>query len=312
MNLPNESSQPRSRGPSDQELARALPRGHRKNDVLVGVFVLLGVASVLVALFLLTDPGDFRGRYRITTLVEDAGGIRRGDPVQMRGVNIGTVEGFALVNGGVVLTLEVETRWGIPDDSRTRLVSSGLLGGRTVEVMVGDSPDPVTPGGQLLGENVEGLLDFPPELGQEAQEALDRIQALLSAPTVEAVQAGAVGLRELLEDLSRLAEAQGAEIARLTASLNRSAMGLEEATRSGEDLARAVARADTALLTVNRTSEVLLTASTSLQRVLDRLERGEGTLGQLSANPALYLALTQAAESIRLLAGDVREHPGRK
>lgn len=297
--------------PTDEELLKAVPRGTINREFQVGVFVILGVASLLLALFLLTDPSTFRGRYRATTTVEDAGGIRRGDPVQMKGVNIGRVQGFSMAPDGVLITLELEGEWKIPTDSRTRLVSSGILGGKTVEVVPGASAQNLRPGGSLPGENMPGLLDFPPGLGQNAEDVLGRLQTLLDDPTLEAVQSGAMELRELLARLSSLAESQGKEVERLTASLNRSAQGLETAAGSGEDWARAVARADSTLATTQETSRALLRASASLETILQRMEAGEGTLGQLSTDSALYENLAGAAESIRALAEDIRLNPGR-
>ena len=52
-------------------------------------------------------------------------------------------------------------------------------------------------------------------------------------------------------------------------------------------------------------------AATSLETVLGRMERGEGTLGQLSTNDSLYTGLTETVESVRLLLDDLRENPGR-
>jgi len=280
-------------------------------ELRVGAFVLLGMVATLVALFQLTDPSTWRGRYRLTTVVENAGGIRRGDPVQMRGVNIGRVLGFSLGAEGVRITLEIEGKWVIPEDSHCRLVSGGILGGRTVEVVEGESSRRIRGGGELPGQDVPGMFDMPAELGQEAQGVLQRIQELLAEPTLASIQGSAQELQGLLARLSALADAQGREVAQLTASLNRSAAGLETAAGSGEDFARAVARADSTLQVVNRTSAVVLGASEALQTVLRRMEEGEGTLGQLSANSALYDRLTEALGSIRRLTDDIRENPGR-
>lgn len=299
------------REPTDEELRNAIPRKKGRLEFRVGIFVLVGLLSVLFALFLLTDPSTFRGRYRISTVVEDAGGIRRGDPVQMRGVNIGRVMSFSMAPEGVRITLEIEGAWHIPVDSGCRLASGGILGGRTVEIVEGSSPEPISGGGEIPGENLGGILDLPAELGQDAQEVLGQIKNLLAEPTLEAIQGSAHELQALLAQLSQLAEDQGREITQLTASLNRSALGLEDAAGSGDDLARAVARADSALLTVNRTSELVLRASESLQTILLRIEAGEGTLGQLSTNSVLYETLTETLESVRLLADDIRENPGR-
>ncbi|MBT8396289.1 MAG: MCE family protein [Gemmatimonadetes bacterium] len=297
-------------GPGEQELKSALPQKRRRLEFRVGIFVLIGIATTLTALFLLTDPSTFRGRYRITTVVEDAGGIRRGDPVQMRGVNIGRVMSFSMASEGVRITLEIEGTWAIPEDSRGRLVAGGILGGRTVEIVEGSSSERIRGGAELPGENVRGLLDMPAELGQDAQAVLVQIRSLLAEPTLEAIQGSAVELQGLLERLSRLAAEQGQEIAELTASLSRSASGLEDAAASGEDVARAVARADSALVTVNRTSQVVLSASEALQTILRRIETGEGTLGQLSANPVLYETLVATLESVKALTDDIKANPG--
>lgn len=297
--------------PTDEELRTAVPRGQSNRQLQVGIFVILGVISVVAALFFLTDPSMFRGRYLATTSVENAGGIRKGDPIQMKGVNIGRVHDFVLSSEGVLITLELEGHWEVPADSRTRLVSSGILGGRTVEVVPGNGPEILRPGGSLPGENMPGLLDFPPDLGQNAEDVLQRLQGLLDSSTIESVQSSAGELRELLVHLSGLAEAQGQEVAKLTASLNRSAQGLETAAGSGEDWARAVARADSTLAIANQTSQSLLRASTSLETILQRMEAGEGTLGQLSTDSTLYENLAQTLESVKALVEDIKANPGR-
>lgn len=309
MNQSDEAPRKKTSAPTDDEIRSALPKTQGRLEFRVGIFVILGIAGALFALFLLTDPSTFRGRYRISTVVEEAGGIRRGDPVQMRGVNIGRVMGFNLGSEGVRITLEIEGEWEIPEDSRSRLAAGGLLGGRTVEVIEGTSTVLARGGDEIPGENVTGILDMPADLGKDAKAVMARIQALLEEPTVDAIQGSAIELQGLLAQLSILAKEQGAEIAQLTASLNRSAAGLETAAGSGEDIAKAVARADSALFTVNQTSEVVLRASTALETILTRMEAGEGTLGQLSTNPALYDTLLETMETVRFLVTDIKEDP---
>src|SRR6185295_5011234 len=63
----------------------------RDREMWVGVFVIVGILATFGLLFVLTDAATFRGRYILTTVVPNAGGIRRGDPVQMRGVIVADV-----------------------------------------------------------------------------------------------------------------------------------------------------------------------------------------------------------------------------
>ncbi|HSH46288.1 MAG TPA: MlaD family protein, partial [Longimicrobiales bacterium] len=95
---------------SDRESAwlRALPSRKRGREVWLGLFVILAVLATMTALFTLTDPSLFRGRYETNVQVPEASGIRRGDPVQMRGVNIGRVKAFQIRDRSVIIRLEIE------------------------------------------------------------------------------------------------------------------------------------------------------------------------------------------------------------
>ena len=301
---------PMKRGPSEEELDRGTPVATGGREVRVGIFVLTGVLALLLALFLLTDPATFRGRYVVLTEVTDAGGIRSGDPVQMRGVNIGRVRRFALVEEGVEISLEINGQWEIPVDSRARVAGMGLLGGRTIEIVPGDAEGSVSDGGMIPGESTGGLADLADTLGADVEDIVDRIQRLLADPTLAAVEGTAAETERLVRDLSALVEAQRNEFEGLTASLRRTAEDLE-GSLTGPELARALARADSTLGHLNDTGVRLQTASASLEEVLGRMERGEGTLGLLSQDEELYRNLNRAAESMLFLAEDIRENPGR-
>lgn len=298
--------------PTDDELMRLAPPTTGRRELRVGLFVIAGLAAVLIILFMMTDPATFRGRYELSTVVENAGGIRSGDPVQMRGVNIGRVRRFSLVPEGVIIALEIEGIWEIPEDSRTRLVSNGLLGGRTVDVVQGESPRRAARGAVLPGELVASALESADEFGADVQDMLGRASRLLSDTTLAAVQGGATELERLLMELSSVVETQRGELSRLTASLNRTAGELEGAAgTAGPDLARTMARADSTMLQLNRASGTLDDAATSLRTVLGRMERGEGTLGRLATDEALYTNLNRASEAMATLLEDVRVNPGR-
>lgn len=311
MSRPQQPPRSSSSGPSDREIQEALPHGSGGKEVRVGIFVLIGLISVIGVLYLTTDPAFFRGRYIVTTTVDHAGGVRQGDPIQMRGVNIGRVHRFSLIEEGVEIALEIEGQWEIPVDSRSRISGTGLLGGRVIEIMRGDSPEALPPGGSIPGSSTPDVTDEAQALSTEARTTLERVQSLLSDPTVAALEGSAREMERLLTRLSAFTQEQRTQVNRLTESLNRSAQGLEEAAGAGPDAARAIARADSALGQLNQTGATLDRAATSLESVLSGLERGEGTLGQLTQNDSLYMNLNRAAESLFTLTEDLRENPGR-
>jgi phospholipid/cholesterol/gamma-HCH transport system substrate-binding protein len=281
----------------------------------VGIFVILGVAAVLVSLFTLTDAALFRGRYKIQTIVADAGGIRRGDPVQMRGVNIGRVMTFRIVPEGVAVTLEIDGEYPIPVDSQVELRSSGLLGSMVANVVPGASEQYLTWGDTLPGTIGKGIFDQIDELQGHADQALVRVQNLLDEQTIQNVHEGGRDLRQLLRQLNEVTTQQRGELAALTGSLRRSAEGLEK-TAAGPQLNRAVQRLDALTERLDSTAAALDRSSHSAERILARMDQGEGTLGRLSRDAALYdraaeaaASLKKAADELAALAADVRAQP---
>lgn len=302
-----------TRRTDDAALLAAAPARRGGAEARIGAFLIAGIVAVVVALFLLTDPSLFRGRYSVSTVVPNAGGIRSGDPVQLRGVNVGRVRAFGITGQGVRIRMELEGEYEVPEDSRVVLRSGGLLGGMIAEIVPGSSPDALEGGDMLPGTSesgLAGLTESAEGIAVRTDTVLGRVQSLLNPGTIGAVGSSAEELQGLLTELSALAAEQRGELAALSTSLRRSAQGVEGAT-SGPELQRAVARVDSLTGELNQSSTRLARASGSLETVLGRLERGEGTLGRLSTDEALYENLNRAAQNAGALVEDIRENPKR-
>jgi phospholipid/cholesterol/gamma-HCH transport system substrate-binding protein len=293
-----------------------IPPGRRHDrELIVGLFVLGGVAATLLALFTLTDASMFRGRYVVTSLLPNAGGIRKGDPVQMLGVNIGRVQSFRIAKDGVAVRLEIEGEYQIPSDSRVELKSAGLLAGMSADIVPGDSTSFLRGGETLPGSKPAGPFDAASDIAKQAEDTLERIRSLLAPETVGNVASSTAELATLLKQLREITAAQRKDLVALTASLRRSAEGVEKAT-SGPELERAVKRLDSLTERLDGLTDSLTRSSGSVEVVLGRIERGEGTLGRISKDDGLYLNadqalvnLTEAAREMRELTADIRKQP---
>jgi phospholipid/cholesterol/gamma-HCH transport system substrate-binding protein len=301
-------------GVSDQEILAAVPRGSGGKEAQVGAFVLIGIISFVLVLFWMTDPATFRGRYMLVTEVENAGGVRSGDPIQMQGVNIGRVNDFEMVRDNrVFITMEIEGEWQIPIGSRTVMGESGLFGGRVLVIERGSGPGVYADFDTIVGEGASGggLLSTVDVLSARAESVLETIDEMLDEETVGSFRGSARELEGLLRELSTVASEQRGQLAGLTESLTRAAEGVEAASSAGPDIASAIARADSAMAVLAETSETLDTAVASLGTILGRMERGEGTLGRLSTDETLYVSLNDAAQSLNTLLADLQANPNK-
>lgn len=112
-----------------------------KNDVWVGLFVMLGaVALVFLALQsanLLSF--NFQKGYRISARFDNIGGLKPQAAVRSAGVVVGRVESITFDDKTFQarVTLSMDDRYAFPKDSSLKILTSGLLGEQYIGIEAG-------------------------------------------------------------------------------------------------------------------------------------------------------------------------------
>jgi phospholipid/cholesterol/gamma-HCH transport system substrate-binding protein len=104
----------------------------RNIEVLVGLFVLLGIAGLLFLALKTANLGNIgRGStYTLQARFDNIGGLKVRAPVRSAGVTVGNVTAIGLdpkTYQGVV-TLEVQRSYQFPKDTSAKILTAGLLG----------------------------------------------------------------------------------------------------------------------------------------------------------------------------------------
>ena len=278
----------------------------------MGGFVIIGLLSFVVVLFQLTDPAWFRQRHLLYSVVNDAGGVRVGDPIQMRGVNIGRISDFEMTNDSLVtMELEIEKGWRVPLGSAMEFGVAGMFGGRTVEVIPTMQPAMHESGDTIpgVGGRAGGMLGSIDDLSEQAGSVMTQMESLLNNETIESVQGGAREFEALLLEVSSVVSEQRAAMSTLIETLQASAEGIQGAAEAGPELASAIARADSVMLALSETSANLDGALATVRSILDKIDGGDGTFAKLLNDDALYVSLTDASDQFLALLEDLRANP---
>ena len=106
--------------------------GKKSTEIMVGVFVLLGIVGLVFLALKAANLGSFSGAdtYPLSAKFDNIGGLKVRAPVRSAGVTIGRVTAITLDKKSYqgVVSLEVDRNVQFPKDSSARILTSGLLG----------------------------------------------------------------------------------------------------------------------------------------------------------------------------------------
>ena len=112
-----------------------------KNDVWVGLFVLIGAVAIL---FLALQAANllslnFQSTYRVSAKFDNVGGLKPKAAVRSGGVVVGRVETLTFDDKSFQarVTLALESRYAFPKDSSLKILTSGLLGEQYIGIEAG-------------------------------------------------------------------------------------------------------------------------------------------------------------------------------
>lgn len=277
-----------------------------RNVTALGAMVLVAGALFVWGLYFLLGEPLLGGGTEIVAVLDDGAGLKRGDRVQLRGVQVGSVREVHLEEvGGVAVLIRLTENLSLPADTRVS-VRSDVFGANVMDLRPGQAVLPLESGDTLTGVASPGLSQMMADLGGQASGLLSQADSLLSPQAVADVHETTAVLPASVEALrSVFVELEG-----VAGSLRRSAQSLEEA-EAGPALGRALNEVETSARALTDAAGEIEQSFGSLASVLAKIDEGNGTLGQLVNDPALYQELHHAVSEMRALAADVRAQPER-
>lgn len=274
------------------------------SELRVGLFVLVGLLILAVAIFYVTGAGVFGPKYRLKTFLPEVAGLATGAQVRLDGVDVGNVEHITLVprehgkppdkmhNIEVDMRLDRRYQSDILTDSVATLVTEGLLGNRYVNIQRGYTGTPLkdgqaVPGGEekAIKEVVERSADVLTNLTALSQDVQDLING---------VKAGRGTLGKLLTD-------------------EQAYRHLNSILAKGDEIAGQVQSGQGTIGKLVMTDEMGNKVETTVDQVntiLADLRAQKGTLGKLLYDPTLYDQAKEAITKGNAMLGDVRAGKG--
>jgi phospholipid/cholesterol/gamma-HCH transport system substrate-binding protein len=280
-----------------------------KQEIGVGAVVLAGIALFVVGMLWLSGRTINDADITVDVVFASASGLRTGDPVAISGLRRGRVSRMRLRGvGQVVATIELFGNVRPRIDASAAIKSLDFFGARMVDYNPGKAEQFLPPDRPIVGTIAPDFTEVAADMAVRANEVLGNASALLSEEFVVDLRNTLVSTQRAMNTLA--ATGSGSLVQQTTATLART-----ERLMARLDSVFTAAAPGQRVDTISRNLAVLTNhlgqATASLDTLLGRMNRGEGTLGRMASDTALYGNLNTTLAALTALLTDLRERPGR-
>ena len=288
-------------------------------EIKTAIFAIAGFALFFVGFNYLKSNDVFVRDNIFFAVYDNAEGLLPGTPVTIQGFQVGTIDELSLLsdNQRIVVRFRVETKYEFSKNSSAKIYEAGLLGGKSLAVDPSfDSGDRAKSGDTLQGLIAPGLSELVNDKLTPLQEKIESmithadsvliaVNTVLNTDAQLQLQSSIANLNTSISNFRSISETIDNSLAE-DGTLNQTIDNLAELT---DDLSVVSSTLKEANLGV--TFDDLGSAVSNLSEILDRIEKGEGSLGQLVTKDDLHQSLEQTNKQIQLLLEDMRLNPKR-
>jgi phospholipid/cholesterol/gamma-HCH transport system substrate-binding protein len=309
------------------------------NETKIGILALVGILALYFGFNFLKGKKIFSNEENLYAFYENIQGLTPSNPVIINGMQIGTVSS---TDGGtdmrkIKVTIRLTKDVKIPDNSLA-IINPGLLGGKSMEIKLGNSKNYLEGGDTLLTAGSEGiagefLKTLDPVLYEvrNAVKSLDSVLHIIGTTfdpatknNIKQIVANmnymSASLAVTSSHLERFMDPNVGHFARLMTNMNSFTGNLAAQNQkittimanADKTMANAnVASARFAAIDLQPTLRKLDQTVTDLQAGLAKINSTEGSVGLLLNDKKLYNNLTATSNKINILLDDIRLHPKR-
>ncbi len=286
----------------------------------IGLFA----AAMLVCLYFgvnyLKGKDLFSGERTYYALFDQTRGLQTSAPVTVRGVKVGSVTGIAIDGENsdrVRVSVAIKKDVTVPVDSHLKLFSDGIMGGKAIELVRGESGEVFERGATVPSETEGGLFESAStsvdEIAGEAKMLMSSLAATSAALDSLMVQ-NAQSIRGIMAHLEEVTgqisdgrvDVMMGDVRAFTGVLRENSQRMDSILGNLNRVTGAVAEAD-----LRGTIDELGGSIARLNVVLEGVAAGGGTVGKLLHDPALYDSLALATGRLSALLEDLRANPKR-
>jgi len=297
------------------------------NEVKVGGTALLTILVFIWLFNFLKGKDLLKSTAIYYTVYDKVGGLEESSPVEVNGFKVGVVQSIKFLNptsGKLLAVFSVNKNFKLPKNTVAEIIPVSLLGGMKVHFVYGQGPGTYSEGDTIPGRLAESLSD---KIDSELIPVKDKLASLITK--IDTVMSSVSDVMD--DDFKKNLSGTMSNLNGTTKSIN-NVLGskekelkatLDNITRFSKMLSDNSDKMGKTFTNLESISDTLAAADiygsvsklkASLENaalLMNNMNDGKGTAGQLLTNDTLYTNITNSLESLNLLLQDMKANPKR-
>ena len=288
-------------------------------EIKIAVFAIAALFLLVWGVNFLKGIDIFKKQYTYYAVFENTSGLMPSHFVTVSGLNVGIVDNIQLMRQNdankILVTMNIDKKIEIPVNSVARVAASNPLSSPQIEILFSNETQYHQAGDTIRVEVVAGLLDGLGSLGN----IVSNIDTIIVAMKQKIVLSGAIdSFKMAMEDFHSITQNIDNILAQNSPKIDNAMSDLQSFAamlhENNEKITQIIGKlntvsSDLAEAELKNTINNAKDAIKNFDSILNKMNQGEGTLGQLVTNDSLYISLQNSLVSLDNLLNDLQKNP---
>jgi phospholipid/cholesterol/gamma-HCH transport system substrate-binding protein len=295
-------------------------------EARVGILVTVALAALIWGINYLKGKDFFTTSNTYYAIYNNVDGLVKSNPVVMSGFRIGIINKIEFLedkSGRLLVTMLINRNIFVSHDATANIISSDLLGSKAMKIELGTDKNKAADGDTLfgivesslssrLGKQVGPVKDKVESLVVSLDSLTEMLQQLFDPQTRRNLKAGIDHLNNSMSSLDNMMSNDGkinrmfSNVESLTSNLQNHNKQLATILENFSSISDSIAKSQLQSA-INNATQALAEFNLLVQKV----NKGEGSLGLLINDKNLYTKLETASGDLDLLLKDLKANPKR-
>jgi phospholipid/cholesterol/gamma-HCH transport system substrate-binding protein len=305
-----------------------------KKEVKIGFLFIVTLAISIWGLNYLKGKDIFTKQRLLYAIYDNINGLQVSNPVLLKGFKIGQVKDIHFTNDSnarIAVIMSITSDIKIPKKTVAKIFSEDLLGSKAIELQFGKSVSYVENGDTLmsdlqasLGDEVNRQMLPVKQKAEKLMASLDTVLASIQyifnentrdnlRISFESIKVTIDKLRNTLTNVDTIISEQKNNLSSIILNVQSFTSNLKKNNQEIDNILNNISTFSDTLtkLQISKTISKANKAINDISLIIEKVNRGEGSIGLLINNDSLYRNLNSSSKELNELLKDIKLNPHR-